>query len=427
MPLDTSIPFRAGEGRRRQDPMKETMNALAIHQYQGNALAQKENAELDKQLKELKLAREQTGAWNTLLGSVVDESSYHAAGDRARKMGLPGAESWEPQYSPDHIRSLQQSGLSFQDRVDGELRQRGVDLQEERFAWEKGKPGPLAEVYDANSPTGTTMVSRQDAVGRPGKPASGMSVTTGEDGTTVTMGRQGPAVDEFTKADQKARAGHFKAMREQSALAESARFRVRRARALLKQTDTGKTAGARLFLKSIAQDMGMDLASWGITDDVSAAEALRSIGTQFALDFTSSTSGAVSDAEMGMFMDAAVGLSNSNEGNDLILELADEVAKRQIDAQRLASQYVRENKRLDAGFDDVLARYHDSHPLFTDEMRARIEGTQGQALTDPNAAISIAKPLSEMSVEELQGLLGNTPSLGTSLGSPSAFGNQPGI
>lgn len=51
----------------------------------------------------------------------------------------------------------------------------------------------LVEVYDPSSPTGTKMVPRSDAVGKPGAPPSGTSISYDEQGRPViTMGRQQP-------------------------------------------------------------------------------------------------------------------------------------------------------------------------------------------------------------------------------------------
>lgn len=48
----------------------------------------------------------------------------------------------------------------------------------------------LVEIADPNSPTGTRFVKREDAVNQPGKPGSGMSLTSdGQGGFTLTQGR----------------------------------------------------------------------------------------------------------------------------------------------------------------------------------------------------------------------------------------------
>jgi soluble lytic murein transglycosylase-like protein len=66
----------------------------------------------------------------------------------------------------------------------------------------------MVEVYDPNSPTGTTMVPRSQAAGRPGAPSQGLSLTTNPDGSvSLTQGRQKPGEKPMTEGA--ARAGGF--------------------------------------------------------------------------------------------------------------------------------------------------------------------------------------------------------------------------
>lgn len=76
----------------------------------------------------------------------------------------------------------------------------GTIKQTEVKGQPKGESSPLEEVADPTSPTGTRMVTRQEAVGQPGKPPSGMTLTTdGKGGMTMTQGRVGAAGGMTTK------------------------------------------------------------------------------------------------------------------------------------------------------------------------------------------------------------------------------------
>ncbi len=49
--------------------------------------------------------------------------------------------------------------------------------------------GPqLEEVFDPDSPTGTRLLPRREAAGKPGKPSTGFEITTGPEGTTIKTG-----------------------------------------------------------------------------------------------------------------------------------------------------------------------------------------------------------------------------------------------
>ena len=64
------------------------------------------------------------------------------------------------------------------------------------------KPGRPIEVFDPNSPTGTSFVTQTEAVGRPGKPPTGLEITT-PGGTTIrtrvrgTGGLQKPTLNKL--------------------------------------------------------------------------------------------------------------------------------------------------------------------------------------------------------------------------------------
>lgn len=60
--------------------------------------------------------------------------------------------------------------------------------------------GPLVEVYDPSSPTGTTMVPRDQAAGMPGKMPSSMNFEVGPDGTvSFNQGRGGAGLTRATE------------------------------------------------------------------------------------------------------------------------------------------------------------------------------------------------------------------------------------
>lgn len=76
------------------------------------------------------------------------------------------------------------------------LEQERLKLAQAEFEWKKQHPGeasgePMVEVYDPNSPTGTSYVPRSQAAGKPGKPGSDGIEVTQPDGTTFRVGGKG--------------------------------------------------------------------------------------------------------------------------------------------------------------------------------------------------------------------------------------------
>lgn len=97
---------------------------------------------------------------------------------------------WSPQLA-EHFKGLAIGikGQMEQENADRNFKQRG-----DHYAAMENKPAAgdntLVEIYDPNSPTGTSFVPRSQAVGKPGKPPSSMEITTA-DGTTIRQGRGG--------------------------------------------------------------------------------------------------------------------------------------------------------------------------------------------------------------------------------------------
>lgn len=111
--------------------------------------------------------------------------------DASGKLGVVDkGESWETWTDP-------QTGRAYQRSSRGELRAM------------PGADEPMVEVYDPNSPTGTSMVPRSQAAGKPGAPSQGMAVTTNPDGTVSLVQGRGVGGGEKPMTEGAARAGGF--------------------------------------------------------------------------------------------------------------------------------------------------------------------------------------------------------------------------
>lgn len=99
-----------------------------------------------------------------------------------------------PEYDPAAVRGQINEAMTLEQLIkqaEGTVLgpgQRLVSNAGETIASVPPKPDTqLQEVYDPNSPTGTRFVPRTEAAGQPGKPPSGMEITTPE-GTTIRTG-----------------------------------------------------------------------------------------------------------------------------------------------------------------------------------------------------------------------------------------------
>jgi hypothetical protein len=127
--------------------------------------------------------------WNALKRNL--ETQYGIPADKA-------PEQWDDNWA----RTRLQQGLTYAQQLEqmkadpgyiGRVREeqtRGELRAKQDFPQQNDEP--LVEVYDKTSPTGTRLVRRSEAMGQPGKPGSGLRLTTGPNGEIELT--QGPGV-----------------------------------------------------------------------------------------------------------------------------------------------------------------------------------------------------------------------------------------
>jgi hypothetical protein len=126
---------------------------------------------------------------------------------------------------------------------------------------------------------------------------------------------------------------------------------------LLNQIETGKWENVSFKAKQWLGDWDGDLAS---------QEMFFSLATAKVMEYTNMTKGAISDAEMTLFQQAAMSLGKTTEGNRMLLEFAQAGAKatQRMTAHMRAWQLEQKaNKRTDvsyAEYETEKARYRNS-------------------------------------------------------------------
>lgn len=125
---------------------------------------------------------------------VTDQPSYDAFRSRAFQMGIATPQDLPEQYDKDRMsriggiatKQLERFGSMEQipGAPTGTIGQRNLDTGEFRNirAPEVQRDEPLHEIYDPRSPTGTRLVTRSQAAGKPGKPMGRGRGGDGEDG-----------------------------------------------------------------------------------------------------------------------------------------------------------------------------------------------------------------------------------------------------
>ena len=137
-------------------------------------------------------------------------------------------------------------------------------------------------------------------------------------------------------------------------------------------------AGANLVLqaKRMAKAMGFDVG------DLSGPEALTAISNQFALELRNPSGGAgmpgaLSDKDREFLQQSVPGLERTPGGNRLIIDYMRRMAERSIQVDKLRRDYVRQHKRLDEGFYDILAEWSEANPVFTQADEAAVAQVLG--------------------------------------------------
>lgn len=119
---------------------------------------------------------------------------YQRALQQAKDLGVDVAGAPQ-QYDENAVRNMMDQAVSVKDQLAAQ-HQAKIDspAYKGQVAGEEAKArGPYEnpiEVYDSTSPSGTRLRRPDDAVGQPGKPGSGMRLTTNADGTVELV--QGP-------------------------------------------------------------------------------------------------------------------------------------------------------------------------------------------------------------------------------------------
>jgi hypothetical protein len=193
----------------------------------------------------------------------------------------------------------------------------------------------------------------------------------------------------------------FVGLQEAAARATQDNLQLNRVGQLMQTLDPGILEPLSQKVKATLKSAGVDLESWGLRDNVGAAEAMDSLAVRFTLEGVQQTKGAVSNTEMDEFSKMGPSLGKSKEGIALIIEMRRGLNKRAKEAAKLARTHWNEHKNMD-GFEDVLDQYHQENPLFTQDLRSRIDSVA------PGAG-AVGKPAAKSGTEWLKQLQSQLP------------------
>lgn len=154
----------------------------------------------------------------------------------------------------------------------------------------------------------------------------------------------------------------------------------------------GTGADAVLEFKKGAKALGFNV------DGIPASEAIRSIGNQVALQLRNPAGGegmpgALSDSDRQFLVQSTASLTNTQQGNQLILRVASEMEQYKIAQHNAAVQYLDKHKSQ-VGLSDYLQLWADKNPALsqgTRDMISKVTGVKYGASPAANNGWSITK------------------------------------
>jgi len=212
-----------------------------------------------------------------------------------------------------------------------------------------------------------------------------MALANTKAGNTVNVG----GADDFTTALMKEQAKRYEGYQEGADSAASVLTNLNIMNDIVGSEDFYSGFGADTLMKAkrAAVAFGADPKA------VSDAETFQKVAKDSALQAMGGSLGVgFSNADRD-FVEAMVpNISNTKEGNKLIIDVQNRVQQRKIDTAKLAEQYAAEKGNLN-GFTAYAEQWRDQNPLFTEEEKLAIfpQGTPKASNGLSSSALSFIK------------------------------------
>jgi len=179
-----------------------------------------------------------------------------------------------------------------------------------------------------------------------------------------------------------------KQARESAEVARGNQGLIRQMRELTKGLNTGFGSGVLQFVQKLALSIDDDLLDPETKAKVAKMEALDSGNITVALAvFAAMTKGAITDTETALFRQAAPGLSNTKEGNLLIIDMIEEGLNRAIAKDRFVRKWRSDHKNTLTGTDEEGRDFFDAwdaaHENFDSLFQRRLDNLNAPNIAPP--------------------------------------------
>lgn len=250
--------------------------------------------------------------------------------------------------------------------------------------------------------TGTAMVA--DAQGRL-VPASRQE----QPGLRMSVDANGNQVIEYGNSDDyNSRVDRAEGANDATTL-EQVMVRGTEASGTLARLDVADRAFAALPSSGLpwSEFVNQNLQAFSTPEQQRAISFVKNFTVESALDYVSQTKGAISNAEMQLFMAAAPGMGNTREGNLMLVRMQRAIAQREVQQRNFFIQARNDNVPLNE-IRQMWTQYVDENPLFSiDDLFPMPADAGGSGGSTNGAGGGTAAP--EPSLQELQDFFGVAP------------------
>ena len=138
---------------------------------------------------------------------------------------------------------------------------------------------------------------------------------------------------------------------------------------------TGFAGNLRTTVASLAKEFGVDTNIQNLT----AAEALNAVSGSIVLDGLANFKGAISDGERAFLVSITPGLTNTIEGNKLLIQIGKRTNDLGITLAGEAEKWVQENGGLSKknaqgqSWQQFKAAFHKANPVLNKELKGQIQ------------------------------------------------------
>lgn len=206
--------------------------------------------------------------------------------------------------------------------------------------WRDVGSGPRWQTTDDRTTLERNLIAAGLIPGTPEfKDAMIAGIRSGNTNVTLDMGAGGDPANvsatEAAKAAGGALGGYFTDMMKTGQQAQAALSDINALDALLQRTPTGTLTPFANQIAGIARSVGIDVGN----ADLSSAEAIQSIVARIAPNLRPTGSGSSSDRDVALFLQSLPSLSNTPEGNRIIVSILRSMAERKQQEGQIALQW----------------------------------------------------------------------------------------